>query len=444
MSVQRDDRERNEERPVGREPADHALRSGPAAADATSGRARGEPVSSGHEVPALQVVWDNVWVRSVSYVAGALFLAYALWRFRSGYAFALEVGVIGFIIAYVLNPLVSALMRLRMRRGFAVALVYLLLLLVLAFGSVVVSQVVIETGRFVTLVPAGFESLTATIGRVQEWFAGWLERLPDFLGNAGGAVEDGSEIAVQVQEQVVAFLQKLGASLADFLENLIQGGPGMVLSGATAVISTTFQIALILIAGAYFLYDFPRFAAAFRRVVPVRHRPLVSDLMEKADLAVGGYLRGQLLITLMLGVLIWIGLTILGVPLATAIAFVAAVFNLIPYLGPIIGVIPAVLLAFTVGPWTAVLTAAVFLVANQIEGNVLSPLILSRSTNLHPITVMLAIMTGLGLLGLLGALLAVPTVALVKVVLEEYLLTRPAFRDVPPPLVAEELGSDEA
>src|SRR5690606_13828212 len=135
---------------------------------------------------------------------------------------------------------------------------------------------------------------------------------------------------------------------------------------------------------------------------------------------------------------------ILGVPLATAIAFVAAVFNLIPYLGPIIGVIPAVLLAFTVGPWTAVLTAAVFLVANQIEGNVLSPLILSRSTNLHPITVMLAIMTGLGLLGLLGALLAVPTVALVKVVLEEYLLTRPAFRDVPPPLVAEELGSDEA
>src|SRR5690606_19073128 len=192
VSVQRDDPERNEERPVGREPADHAPRSGPAAADATSGRARGEPVPSGHEVPALQVVWENVWVRSVSYVAGALFLAYALWRIRSGYAFALEVGVIGFIIAYVLNPLVSALMRLRMRRGFAVALVYLLLLLVLAFGSVVVSQVVIETGRFVTLVPAGFESLTATIGRVQEWFAGWLERLPDFLGNAGGAVEDGS------------------------------------------------------------------------------------------------------------------------------------------------------------------------------------------------------------------------------------------------------------
>jgi len=139
-----------------------------------------------------------------------------------------------------------------------------------------------------------------------------------------------------------------------------------------------------------------------------------------------------------LGVLIWVGLSILGVPLATAIAFVAAVFNLIPYLGPIIGVIPAVLLGFTVGPWTALLAAAVFLVANQIEGNVLSPLILSRSTNLHPVTVMLAIMAGLGLLGLLGALLAVPTVALAKVVMEEYLLGRPAFQEVPPPLVADD------
>lgn len=395
-----------------------------------------------HGTPALQVIWQNVWVRAVTYVGGGLFLAFVLWRFRSGYAFALEVGLIGFVIAYVLNPLVGVLMRLRIRRGFAVVLVYLLLLLILAFGSVVVSQVVIETGRFVTLVPAGFESLAATFGRVQTWFAGWLERLPEFLRGAAGAADDGGAFADQVQEQIVAFLQQLGASLARFLEQIIEGGPGMVLTGATAVISTTFQIALILIAGAYFLYDFPRFAAAFRRVVPVRHRPLIADLMEKADVAVGGYLRGQLLITLMLGVLIWIGLSLLGVPLATAIAFVAAVFNLIPYLGPIIGVIPAVLLAFTVGPWTALFTAVVFLVANQIEGNVLSPLILSRSTNLHPITVMLAIMAGLGLLGLLGALLAVPTVALAKVVLEEYLLTRPAFQEVPPLTVVDEPGGD--
>src|SRR5690606_436382 len=119
----------------------------------------------------------------------------------------------------------------------------------------------------------------------------------------------------------------------------------------------TFQIFLILLVGAYFLYDFPRFVSNFKRFIPVRYRDVSNDLLAKADLAVGGYLRGQVLITMLLGVMIWIGLTIVGVPLATAISFLAAVFNLVPYLGPILGVVPAVLLGFTVSPLTAVLAA---------------------------------------------------------------------------------------
>jgi predicted PurR-regulated permease PerM len=187
-------------------------------------------------------------------------------------------------------------------------------------------------------------------------------------------------------------------------------------------------VILILIASGYFLYDFPKFIANFRRFVPVRWRPLYADLSDKTDDAIGGYLRGQVLITVILGVMIWIGLSIVGVPLALAISFLAAIFNLVPYLGPIIGVVPAVLLGFTVSPLTALLAVLVFIIANQVEGNLLSPLILSRSTNLHPVTVLLAIIAGLGLLGFVGALIAVPVVALTKVILESYLLTRPAYQ----------------
>ena len=89
---------------------------------------------------------------------------------------------------------------------------------------------------------------------------------------------------------------------------------------------------------------------------------------------------------------------------------------------------PAVLFGFTVSPFTAVLAILVFIAANQIEGNLLSPLILSRSVRLHPVTVLLAIIAGFGLLGFVGALLAVPVVALVKVLLEEYLRTRPPYQ----------------
>lgn len=395
-----------------------------------------QPGPAGREMEAkrtaLETVWTNVWVRAVSYVVLWVLVVLVLWHLRGGYAFALQVGLIGFLIAYILNPVVSWLMRLRMRRGVAVIITYSLLLMVLAFGSVVISQVVLEMGKFVQLVPTALDQVTHWFGQGQAWLASISDRLPAFLSDRFGVADDTGAISTQVREQVSAFLQQLGGSAKKLLEGIVAGGPGLLLTGATAVISTTFQVVLIFLAGAYFLWDFPRFLANFRRLVPVRYRQFTEDLGQKADLAVGGYLRGQLLITTLLGVLVWAGLTIIGVPLATAIGFLAAVFNLVPYLGPILGVIPAVLLGFTVSPLVAVLAAVVFLVANQLEAHVLSPFILSRNTNLHPVTVMLAIMAGIGLMGLLGALLAVPLVALVKVVAEDYLLSRPAFTGVAP------------
>jgi predicted PurR-regulated permease PerM len=387
-------------------------------------------VIDGSEPTAVQIVWQNVWVRAVSYFVLTVVLVLLLWHLRHGYAFALQVGVIGFLIAYILHPVVAWLGRLRVGRGLAVAITYGLLLLLLAFGSLVVSQVVAETGRFVQLIPSALDSVGERFTSLQEWFVRLGERLPDFFTSRLGEADEGSEIAVQIRAQFQSFLEQLVRGMQGLLQKLITGGPGLLLSGATAVISTTFQIFLILLAGAYFLYDFPRFSAAFKRLVPVRYRDLSQDLLHKADLAVGGYLRGQLLITMILGVMIWIGLTLIGIPLATAISFLAAVFNLVPYLGPILGVVPAVMLGLTVSPLAALLAILVFTLANQLEAHLLSPLILSRSTNLHPITVMLAIMAGVGLMGLLGALVAVPLVALVKVIVDDYVLTRPAFTGV--------------
>ena len=109
----------------------------------------------------------------------------------------------------------------------------------------------------------------------------------------------------------------------------------------------------------------------------------------------------------------------------------------------LIAFVAAVLLALTVSPLTALLAIGVFVVANQLEGNLLSPLVLSRSTNLHPVTVLLAIMAGLGMFGLVGALLAVPTVAFAKVVLEDYVLSRREFVSVPPDVDPEDLDEED-
>ena len=163
---------------------------------------------------------------------------------------------------------------------------------------------------------------------------------------------------------------------------------------------------MILVASAYFLNDFPKFIANFKRFIPLRYRAVYEDVGQKADIAVGGYLRGQLLIALVLGIFLYIGLLLIGIKLPLAISFLAAVLNLVPYLGSIVGAIPAILLGLTTQtPFTsALLVIILFIVANQLEGNLLSPFILSRSTNLHPVTVLIAITFGLGTFGLVGAL----------------------------------------
>ena len=419
------------------------------------------------DITAFEIVWRNPWVRAITYAVAIAVTFYLLfWIIFPGAATALQVAIIGFVIAYILNPLVAGLKRIRIPRAVAVILVYLMLLAVLVLGSVLITQVVTEISRFARFIPDAIENITMLLGQAARWFAGLSENVPDFIANrfgaevTGGAETGGaasgaileptdaesagqaglangeSDIAQRLEEAVQNLLTQAATSLEAGIQELVSNsgdillsGGGTFISGVTTVFSTTFQIFLILLAGAYFLYDFPKITANFRRYVPLRYRPFYSGVAQKVDRTVGGYLRGQLIVMLAIGILLWIGLELVGVPSALAISFLAAIFNIIPYLGPIIGVIPAVLLSFTTAAplTTAILAVVVFIAANQIEGNFLSPLILSKSTNLHPVTVFIAIIAGFGLFGLVGGLLAVPSVALAKVLIESYLLTRPAY-----------------
>lgn len=378
-------------------------------------------------------VWRSPWVRVFVYVVSVITAVWLLARFTQVAAFALQVGLIGFFLAYLLNPVVNALGHIRIGRGFAVLIIYISLGLVLAAGSVLMSQVVTEAGRLINLIPTGFSNLTKLLENAQTWVLGVLENLPG-LGPTITEGLEGAEAARgqfdlrgEVEQRVVEFLQQFVSSISQFIENGLKGGPGFLVSSASAVISTTFQMFLISVASAYFLYDFPRFIKNFRRFVPTKWLPFAEEVSHNADLAVGGFLRGQILITTMLGIMIWIGLTLLGVPLATALAFLAAVFNLVPFLGPIVGTIPAVLLGLTISPLTAVLALLVFIVANQVEAHLLGPLILSKVVNVHPVTVLLSILAGAAVGGLPGALFAVPVVALSKVLIEEHILTLRLF-----------------
>jgi len=130
-----------------------------------------------HGPTAFELVWRNHWVRALSYIALILFVLWLLVSYRSGYLFALQVGIIGFVVAYILNPLVNAMQRIRIRRSFAVVLVYILLINIIVFGSVLITQVIAQLGEFIKLIPTAFDTISTFLGGISGNLSKWVAKV---------------------------------------------------------------------------------------------------------------------------------------------------------------------------------------------------------------------------------------------------------------------------
>ncbi|WP_342663271.1 AI-2E family transporter [Deinococcus peraridilitoris] len=358
------------------------------------------PVPEGN---AFVSIWRNPYVR----VAVFLLLAYLAYRFIGQIANVLILATVAYVIAYLANPLLVWFERRRVRRGVGILFVLLALIGLLALASTLLVAVI---QQFANLI----ESLPQLVARANELIlslSGWLERFRD------------SPILGGFQQQITSFTQSgaetLQRNILPFLQRLVSAN-GPLVGGLSTAAGWLGNLVLILILSIYMMAGFDKIGLTLLRIFPRRWQPLALELSQNVERAVGGYLRGQILIAVAVGTMIGVGLAIVGVPQAAAIGFLAGIFNIVPYLGPIIGALPAILLALPDGWLKVVLVIVVFVAANQIEGNFLSPYILGRTTDLHPITVLLSILIGLGLFGIVGALIAVPLAALGKLLLHEY------------------------
>jgi predicted PurR-regulated permease PerM len=216
-------------------------------------------------------------------------------------------------------------------------------------------------------------------------------------------------------------LQNFSNTLLKGLNALLAGGAGL-LQGVAGLIGGLFQLFLALIIAAYLMLDFERVGETALLVVPKPYQTFSRELAAKLDRAVGGYLRGQLLVALLAGLTLGVGYALVGVPMAPALGLIGGLFNLVPYLGGFVSLLLAVLVAATKSWVTVGLAALVFVIENQLEANVYSPMILSKTTELHPLSVIFAILLGGSLYGLWGALVAVPTAAFLKLLFYDYYL----------------------
>ena len=340
-----------------------------------------------------------------------LLLIYLAYRYLGLVSHVVVLALIAYLVAYLAHPMLNWLVKHRLPRFWGVLLVIVILLGILALASTLLVTVVTQFADLIKHLP----ELSA---RLTSWFDTLTLRYPILKGVDHQLRTLTNNSAQTVQKMLLPSLQKYQGSLL--------GGIFGLVSGVAEGFAT-------LILAIYMMLDYDKISLTLLRVFPRPWQPVVLDFSNNVSTAVGGYLKGQLLIATFVGLFIGVLLTVFGIPSAPAIGLLAALFNIVPYLGVVISIIPALLLAATTTSvvFKMIVVLVVFVAANQIEGHLLSPIVLGKTTDLHPVTVVLAILSGLALFGIAGALVAVPLTALAKLLLNEYYYASRTYKDGP-------------
>lgn len=266
--------------------------------------------------------------------------------------------------------------------------------------------------------------------RVPRWAALLLAVLLVIALFAGAAVLFGGEIARQataIRSDLPQALQSLRRWLEPLgLEEALGGSGGQGLVGriasfAMSVGSGLADVLLAVVAGVYFAAQPKLYRRGLLKLVPQDSRGKVGDALEDSGVALRRWLMGQLLAMLIVGVLTGVGLWLLGVPAALTLGLIAALFDFVPTFGPIVAAIPGVLIAFLQSPELALWTVGLYLLIQQLEGNLITPLVQQRAIDLPPALLLFALVAGGLVFGLAGVLLAAPlTVVLLVIVKRLY------------------------
>jgi predicted PurR-regulated permease PerM len=321
--------------------------------------------------------------------------------------------LVALLIALLLSPLVTIVQRVRIPRGFAVALVYLVFAVVLiaaigALGTVLVS----ETKTAAKRVDSYFTDVNGRTGNVDadrdvDGLQRWLDR--HSLGSIHVA-KPGHDLVRDIRKHDVG---KYTNKVVDFLEG-----------AAISIGKLLFSLIVLIVVSIYMLLDFPRLARAIDRRFPPQ--PGSESLLIRMEHSLASYVKGQALVSLIIGTSAGVGLWVLGAIGALpggekyALVFGAwvAITELIPYLGPWLGAIPPLLYALVVHPLSALWVGLLFLGIHQVEGHIVVPNVMGSALRLHPLLVIFGLLAGGEIYGLPGALVALPMLAAGRAVWE--------------------------
>ncbi len=336
--------------------------------------------------------------RVLALVVGVIVAVFALMIYAAPIIPIVAFG--GMALAIVLSFPVRALSRV-MPRGLAILITFLALIGLVALALVfLVPSLLRQLGNFILIVP--------TIANdVNRFLLDMIQPLRE------------RDVLLIPSER---FMEGLVRDLFERAQQVIQG----ILGGLVGFISGAFNFGItlfgILFVAVYLLVDVRKVKAAYLKAAPVHYRRDARELWDAFGFSLSRYLGGLLFVVVVQGVLATLALQILGVPYAILLGVWVSITAIIPYLGPFLGAIPAIIVALTFGSstfesntTTAVLTVIAYILIQQFEGNFLTPRVQGQALHVHPIFVLLAVVGGGQLAGLAGIIFAVPTLAILRV-----------------------------
>lgn len=336
--------------------------------------------------PQSVSISTSTFIKAVLIVLGLWFL----WFIRD----IVAIFVASILLAALIEPFASWFAARRIPRGLAVLIVYTCLLSLTAIFVILFVPIVSEQGsQLVTNFSNSYRQAMQSIGQVRQF-----------------SVDYG--FADNLQNSLTALQSGVADSFGSFFSTVW---------GVVGGVAATF---IVLVLSFYMVVEEERMRKYFRSLAPIEYQPYVAHLMKKMSRKMGEWLRGQIILGLIVGVAVYFGLTVLGVKYALVLALIAGVLEVIPYVGPIISLVPALIVGFSQSPIVGLAVIILYIVIQQFENHVLVPKVMQKVTGLNPIISILALLVGLKAGGLAGAILAIPLAMMGVVILEDL------FRDV--------------
>lgn len=303
--------------------------------------------------------------------------------------------VLAGILYYLSRPLVSFLVKRKLPQWVSILAVYVVIILII-YGLVrLVGPLINE--QLETFI----DNLPAMVSVVLEWVRYFQENrntFPDFI-----------------QEYILTATADIQANIENNIGNIAKSIVSVV-GVIGGFINTIINLVLVPFILFYMLKDGHRFLPSVSILFPKSNRSHVAKILKDMDKTIGAYIQGQMFVSVIVGILLYIGYLIIDLNYSLVLALFGLLTNVIPYFGPFIAVIPALLVALFQDPIMVLYVAIIMIIAQQIEGNVISPNVMGKSLNIHPLTIIVIVLTAGNLAGLVGIIFAIPAYSVIKVI----------------------------